>query len=420
MRRFVTLLAAGSVVLGILPAPATAGTEMASACPAGVVPVSDYVDRAGAHAASVDCLRWWRLQLGSTEDFRYGTSREVTRLEHARLLANLLDATGLEDAGSPLDQGFRDVRGTEHAPDVNRLASLGVVRGRNASEFDPDGPIRRDQMAALFVRLHEQAYGRTLPLGPRFADIVGSVHEDSIRRLVGGGITAGRTATTYDPAGLVTHGQMASFLMRYVGLLVDLGLAEPPYLPEPLVVSGTAGETVTVDLPRGARLLISCTSTNPAAAESTLVPTAFDANRHVGREFYCSPPTEPVETAVLNFHATYPWLDPPQIVALRADDFAWTATIRDVHNARVVGPEGASRRARLEVLDVLAIAGRYVTFVSEAGALYAVAAFDGYGSLTGIGTWPCSDGAANCRFQLPEAAHWIEVGSPGDWRLVVE
>ncbi|MEX2502361.1 MAG: S-layer homology domain-containing protein [Trueperaceae bacterium] len=416
----VLMLASLVAVTGMTPAAAASRTTE-KACPAGIVPESAYSDRGGAHGPSIDCVRWWGLHLEAADGSLYGAARDVTRVEHAVLLAGLLDASGLEDAGSPLDQGFDDVRGTEYAPQINRLASLGVINGKSATEFDPQGNIRRDQMAALFVRLHQQVYDRTLPLGDAFADTVGSVHEENIRRLVGAGITAGTTATTYNPGGNVTHGQMASFLMRYVDLLVELDLAQPPYLAEPIVVSGKAGETVPVELPLGARLLISCTSPDTHAADYTLEPTASAERDFAGRRgYFCVAPSAPVETVSMNFFGTYPWTQLPHIVSLSSETFDWTATIRDVSDAPAVGTRGTSKSARFEVLNVSAIAGRYVTFVSERDALYSVQVFDRYASLLPAFAGSCGGGVANCRFQLPDDAGWIEVAAPGDWRLVVE
>lgn len=50
--------------------------------------------------------------------------------------------------------------------------------------------------------------------GGRFTDTAGTAHEYTIDCVAGWEITTGRTATTYDPRGLLTRGQTATFLVR--------------------------------------------------------------------------------------------------------------------------------------------------------------------------------------------------------------
>lgn len=58
----------------------------------------------------------------------------------------------------------------------------------------------------------------------RFTDAAGNTHEYMINCVAGWNITSGKTSTTYDPAGLLTRGQTASFLVR---TLEAAGVAVP-------------------------------------------------------------------------------------------------------------------------------------------------------------------------------------------------
>ena len=58
-------------------------------------------------------------------------------------------------------------------------------------------------------------------MAPPFTDVVNSQFIDDITWLEGEGITSGCSATLYCPDGLVTRGQMATFLARALNLPVD-------------------------------------------------------------------------------------------------------------------------------------------------------------------------------------------------------
>ncbi len=90
--------------------------------------------------------------------------------------------------------------------------------------FCPDGLVTRGQMATFLVR--------ALELPPAsidyFTDDENNIHEDKINRLRAAGITFGCTATTFCPTGLVTRAQMASFLAR----AFDLASANTDYFTD--------------------------------------------------------------------------------------------------------------------------------------------------------------------------------------------
>ncbi len=76
--------------------------------------------------------------------------------------------------------------------------------------YCPDGLVTRGQMATFLVRALKLPATAT----DYFSDDETSIHEDRINRLRAAGITFGCSATTFCPSGLVTRGQMASFLVR--------------------------------------------------------------------------------------------------------------------------------------------------------------------------------------------------------------
>jgi hypothetical protein len=90
----------------------------------------------------------------------------------------------------------------------------GVTAGCAPSRYCPTATVTRDQMASFLVRAMD------LPGGApdRFTDDEGSIHEADINTLAAAGITAGCAPSRYCPGAAVTRAQMASFLVRALGL----------------------------------------------------------------------------------------------------------------------------------------------------------------------------------------------------------
>ena len=78
-------------------------------------------------------------------------------------------------------------------------------------------------MASLLVRMWKALTGEALPPGAdAFDDDDGSIHEAAINALAEAGITTG-TGDGYDPDAPVRRDQLASFFARMLGLLADDG-----------------------------------------------------------------------------------------------------------------------------------------------------------------------------------------------------
>lgn len=205
------------------PVPAHA----APACPDGQVPRAGFVDVTGAHATAVDCMAWHGLAQGRSAD-RYAPGDVVRRDQVASFLARLLERAGV-DLPAPRAQGFGDIDGNRHADAINQLAELGILTGFDASTFGPSQPMTRAQMASLLVRTYEHAADARLPRHlDEFADDDGTRHEPAIDRAAFAGFTSGVTVSRYEPTGQVRRDQMATFLARVTGRLVQEGHAQLP------------------------------------------------------------------------------------------------------------------------------------------------------------------------------------------------
>ncbi|GGI02531.1 S-layer homology domain-containing protein [Egicoccus halophilus] len=219
-------LVASLVGPGISPAAASAPAPT-RACPATYTATAAFADvsTAHTHAASVTCLASWGVV--SPGDGPYRPDATATRAEFAAALHATLVAVGR--APTPATPAFLDVP-TDH-PDraaIGALAGAGIVAGTTATTFVPDGAVTRGQLATLLVRADGRVFGRQRPLGPTFPDTRGSTHEDAVRRLVGTGVTQGYADGSYRPGASMTRGQLATFLVRWLDLLVVEASAPAP------------------------------------------------------------------------------------------------------------------------------------------------------------------------------------------------
>lgn len=191
-------------------------------------PVSDRDVVDPVHLQSVDCVFAQGISLGTTGG-TYEPEAMTRRDQMASFIVRTLEAAGYDVPDAP-DQGFTDIAGNEHQTNINRLAAMGITKGKTANTYAPAELVRRDQMASFIVRAVEWAYGEGGGIGigleptPAFADVPASnVHSVNVN--VGAqvlGLIAGKTEDVYAPAATVTREQMASFLVR----VVDMTLLE--------------------------------------------------------------------------------------------------------------------------------------------------------------------------------------------------
>ncbi len=141
----------------------------------------------------------------------YCPDADVTRGEMA---AFVVRALGLTDDGG--EDWFTDDDGSTFEGDINKLRAAGITFGCNGAgtEYCPDAPVTRGEMAAFLVR----GFGYTDPgAGDWFTDDDESMFEGNIDRLKVAGVTLGCNPPTNDrfcPEDPVQRDQMASFLAR--------------------------------------------------------------------------------------------------------------------------------------------------------------------------------------------------------------
>jgi hypothetical protein len=114
------------------------------------------------------------------------------------------------DPVTPYQGWFVDIWSSKFRDDIVWLAEEGITTGCGVQRYCPDGSVSRGQMATFLVR----ALGLPATSRDYFDDDEGSSHQGSINRLAASGITSGCDADRFCPDGLVTRAQMATFLSR--------------------------------------------------------------------------------------------------------------------------------------------------------------------------------------------------------------
>ena len=95
------------------------------------------------------------------------------------------------------------------------MRALGLSVGTGGGEFGAEGILTRGQMASFLVRLWRDVLGRSCPEGGTpFGDVGGNSHEDNIACLYNLGVAKGTTVSTYSPQDTLTMQQISRFLMR--------------------------------------------------------------------------------------------------------------------------------------------------------------------------------------------------------------
>lgn len=118
------------------------------------------------------------------------------------------------------DGRFHDDDGSTFEADIEWIADRGITRGCNPpanTEFCPGAVVSRGEMATFLVR----ALGLAASRNDTFDDDTGSVHEAAIDAFAAAGITRGCDPPSNDrfcPDGSVTRGEMATFLARALRL----------------------------------------------------------------------------------------------------------------------------------------------------------------------------------------------------------
>lgn len=152
-------------------------------------------------------------------------------------------------AGAATDH-FTDDNGNIHEANINFIADAGVTVGCNLAGtlYCPGDDVTRAEMASFLAR----AFNLPAATTDYFPDDNGNIHEANINKIAAAGITVGCTVggTAYCPNAKVTRAEMATFIVRAMGLhpwLADYFMDVPTTLPDHAAnINALAGHKITV------------------------------------------------------------------------------------------------------------------------------------------------------------------------------
>lgn len=190
----------------------------ASPVSAELPPGGTFIDDNGSgHEGAIEAIYSEGITAGcDSRGIRYCPDQPISRAEVAVFLSRALGVP------SSTSDYFVDDDGRWFEEAVNRMADARIAVGCNPpeyTEFCPDRGLTRAEMASLMVR----AFPDQIPAkGPDvFDDDANSVHQFNINRIAAAGITVGCNPPANDwycPAAPVTRGQMATLMVRALGL----------------------------------------------------------------------------------------------------------------------------------------------------------------------------------------------------------
>jgi len=168
-------------------------------------------DEGSPHEADIDTLFESGITYGCSSDGLYCPNEEISRGQIAAFINRAFDLPTAD-----FDY-FDDDTANLFEPDINAITAAGIGFGCTESDFCPDRPLLREEMAELLARAFR------VPAAPTdyFTDDEASPYQASINALRQAGITKG--CDPLDPAFFcplrpLTRAEMASFFVRAMGL----------------------------------------------------------------------------------------------------------------------------------------------------------------------------------------------------------
>ena len=210
-----------AVLLIPLPAAASDGFDPSPTSPGG----SFYDDDGSTHEGAIEALMAAGITKGCGEEV-FCPGQAVTRGQMAAFLTR-----AFPDLTPAARDYFVDDSSSVFESAINIMAENGITLGCNPptnNRYCPKSPVTRGQMAAFFDRV----LGLEETADDYFLDDSSSAFEPAINRLAQARITLGCNPPTNDrycPTEKVSRAQMASFLVRALGLTP----LDPPPRPQP-------------------------------------------------------------------------------------------------------------------------------------------------------------------------------------------
>ena len=160
--------------------------------------------------------------------------RNIRRMGAVLMALALVLSMNLTAFAAVEDTGFADVDADDwYAEAVEYVRDHGIMNGTTATTFNPDGTTSRGQIAAI---LYRASGSPEVSGGTAFTDVADSAYyADAVRWASAHSIVTGYGDGTFRPNAPITRQQLAAILWRYAGSPAAEGGAD--YADEPSIAS---------------------------------------------------------------------------------------------------------------------------------------------------------------------------------------
>lgn len=173
---------------------------------------------------------WARVNFVTTgtSPSTFSPGDRVTRWQMSLFLQRLAELFGTDALAWSAIADFTDTQSIEayKQTSIGWLADTGITTGVGGGRFDPNGEVTRWQMA-LFLRRFAEYIGldTSAATADTFDDTsnLSADKREAIGWLAASGVTTGVGQNRFDPNGLVSRGQMVTFLQRLHTYLLEQG-----------------------------------------------------------------------------------------------------------------------------------------------------------------------------------------------------
>ena len=142
--------------------------------------------------------------------------RNIRRMGAVLMALALVLSMNLTAFAAVEDTGFADVDADDwYAEAVEYVRDHGIMNGTTATTFNPDGTTSRGQIAAI---LYRASGSPEVSGGTAFTDVVDTAYyADAVRWASAHGVVTGYGDGTFRPNNPITRQQLAAILWRYAG-----------------------------------------------------------------------------------------------------------------------------------------------------------------------------------------------------------
>jgi len=150
-------------------------------------------------------------------DNTFKPNNTITRAETSQMLANILENSGM------IKPEIKDVEGQWYSEAVEKITSLGVMKGYEDKTFKPDNNLTRQEFAVTLVNLLDLS-SMTVKTNKEFTDVKDIYGKEAIELLASLGVIDGYPDGTFRPNSEITRAEVVVMFNRLLGENIGSGL----------------------------------------------------------------------------------------------------------------------------------------------------------------------------------------------------